>query len=149
MPYLRNDPQFYWSGNATLIRGNHTLRFGGSIFMLGLNHQQAEWNAGGSTEPGAGGFDFGSGPTSCKDCLAGKASKTNAYNNFGSFLLGLDTDVRKEHSGSGFFPYQDPPVQPLHGRPVADNTKVNRYTGCSLGVLPNANARRQPRSRAL
>ena len=95
MPYLRNDPQFYWSGNASLIRGNHTFRFGGSIFMLRLNHQQPEWNAGGSTEPGAGGFDFGSGPTSCKDCLSGKASKTNAYNNFASFLLGLDTNYGK------------------------------------------------------
>jgi hypothetical protein len=103
MPYLRNDPQFYWSGNATLIRGNHTLRFGGSIFMLGLNHQQAEWNAGGSAEPGAGGFDFGSGPTSCKDCLAGKASKTNAYNNFGSFLLGLDTAYGKNILVPDFF----------------------------------------------
>lgn len=95
MPYLRNDPQFYWSGNATLIRSNHTFRFGGSIFMLRLNHQQAEWNAGGSVEPGAGGFDFGSGPTSCQDCLSGKGSKTNAYNNFGTFLLGLDTNYGK------------------------------------------------------
>ncbi len=95
MPYLRNDPQFYWSGNATLIRGNHSFRFGGSIFMLRLNHQQPEWNAGGSTEPGAGGFNFGSGPTSCKDCLGGKGSKTNAYNNFGTFLLGLDTNYGK------------------------------------------------------
>jgi hypothetical protein len=95
MPYLRNDPQFYWSGNATLIRGNHTFRFGGSIFMLRLNHQQPEWNAGGSTEPGSGGFNFGSGPTACKDCLSGKASKTNPYNNFGTFLLGLDTNYGK------------------------------------------------------
>ncbi len=70
MPYLRNDPQFYWSGNATWIHGNHTLRFGGSIFVLHLNHQQPEWNAGGSTQPGAGGFGFGSGPTSCRDCNA-------------------------------------------------------------------------------
>src|SRR5690242_16339766 len=76
MPYLRNDPQFYWSGNATLIRGNHSFRFGGSIFMLRLNHQQPEWNAGGDTEPGSGGFNFGAGPTSCRDCLGGKGSKT-------------------------------------------------------------------------
>jgi len=75
--------------------GSHTVRFGGSIFVLHLNHQQAEWNAGGSTEPGAGGFDFGSGPTSCKNCLNGKGSKTNAYNNFGTFLLGLDTNYGK------------------------------------------------------
>ena len=95
MPYLRNDPQFYWSGNATKIKGSHTIRFGGSIFLLHLNHQQAEWNGGGSAEPGAGGFDFGSGPTACKDCNGGKGSKTNAYNNFGTFLLGLDTAYGK------------------------------------------------------
>jgi hypothetical protein len=95
MPYLRNDPQFYWSGNATWVHGKHTLRFGGSIFMLHLNHQQPEWNAGGSTEPGAGGFAFGSGPTSCRNCAAGKGSKTNAYNNFATFLLGLDTNYGK------------------------------------------------------
>lgn len=95
MPYLRNDPQFYWSGNATWIHGSHTLRFGGSIFILHLNHQQPEWNAGGSTEPGAGGFAFGAGPTSCKDCLNGKGSKTNAYNDFATFLLGLDTNYGK------------------------------------------------------
>jgi hypothetical protein len=95
MPYLRNDPQFYWSGNATWVHNNHTLRFGGSIFMLHLNHQQPEWNAGGSTQPGAGGFSFGSGPTSCRDCNAGKGSKTNAYNNLATFLLGLDTNYGK------------------------------------------------------
>jgi hypothetical protein len=95
MPYLRNDPQFYWSGNATKIRGSHTLRFGGSIFLLHLNHQQAEWNAGGSNFPGQGGFSYGSGPTSCKDCNKGKGSATNAYNNFGTFLLGLNTAYGK------------------------------------------------------
>ncbi|HKX00196.1 MAG TPA: TonB-dependent receptor [Bryobacteraceae bacterium] len=95
MPYLRSDPQFYWSGNATKIMGSHTVRFGGSIFLLHLNHQQPEWSGGGSAEPGAGGFDFGSGPTACKDCNKGKGSKTNAYNNFATFLLGLDTAYGK------------------------------------------------------
>ena len=95
MPYLRNDPQFYWSGNATWVHGNHNVRFGGSVFVLHLNHQQPEWNAGGSVQPGAGGFSFGSGPTSCRDCNGGKSSKTNAYNNFASFLLGLDTNYGK------------------------------------------------------
>ena len=95
MPYLRNDPQYYYSANATKIMGSHTLRFGGSIFQLRLNHQQAEWNGGGSAEPGEGGFDFGSGPTACRDCNNGKGSATNAYNNFGTFLLGLDTAYGK------------------------------------------------------
>jgi hypothetical protein len=95
MPYLRNDPQFTWSGNGTWVHANHTLRFGGTVFLMHLNHQQPEWNAGGSTEPGAGGFVFGSGPTSCRNCAGGKGSKTNAYNNFATFLLGLDTNYGK------------------------------------------------------
>ncbi|MGH9351137.1 MAG: carboxypeptidase regulatory-like domain-containing protein, partial [Terriglobia bacterium] len=94
MPYLRDDPQIYWSGNATKIHGNHTVRFGGSVFILHLNHQQPEWNAGGSSEPGAGGFSFGSNPTQLKQSN-GKGTKTNAYNDYASFLLGLDTAYGK------------------------------------------------------
>ena len=104
MPYLRNDPQFFWSGNASWIHGNHTIRFGGSVFLLHLNQQQPEWNAGGSAEPGSGGFDFGSGPTACANCASGgKSSKTNAYNDYASFLLGLDTAYGKNILVPDFF----------------------------------------------
>lgn len=95
MPYFRNDPQFYWSGNASWILRRHMVRFGGSVFMLHMNQQQPEWNAGGSDEPGAGGFEFGTGPTACHNCNAGKGSKTNSYNDFATFLLGLDTAYGK------------------------------------------------------
>lgn len=95
MPYFRNDPQFLWGANASWIHNRHTIRFGGTYYITHLNHQQPEWNAGGSTFPGSGGFTFSSGPTSCSDCNGGKGSKTNAYNNFGSFLLGLDSDYGK------------------------------------------------------
>lgn len=95
MPYFRHDPQFLWSGNASWIHNRHTVRFGGTYYITHLNHQQPEWNAGGSTFPGSGGFSFGSGPTSCRDCDKGKGSKTNAYNDFASFLLGLDTAYGK------------------------------------------------------
>lgn len=104
MPYLRNDPQFFWSGNASWIHNSHTLRFGGSIFLLHLNEQQPEWNAGGSAMPGAGGFAFGSGPTACANCSAtGKGSSTNAYNDYATFLLGLDTAYGKNILVPDFF----------------------------------------------
>jgi hypothetical protein len=130
MPYLRNDPQFYWSGNATWVHGNHTLRFGGAIFVLHLNHQQPEWNAGGSTQPGAGGFSFGSGPTSCRDCSNGKGSKTNAYNNFGTFLLGLDTNYGKNILVPDFF-HTNTSQYSLY---VGDQWQITRKLTATLGV---------------
>ncbi len=91
MPYFRNDPQFYWSGNANWIHGKHTVNFGGAFLIQHLNQQQPEWNAGGPSWPAAGGFGFGSGPTQCANCSSsGKTSSSNKYNDFGSFLLGLD-----------------------------------------------------------
>ncbi|HZQ54831.1 MAG TPA: TonB-dependent receptor [Bryobacteraceae bacterium] len=130
MPYLRNDPQFYWSANATKIHGSHTVRFGGSFFILHLNHQQPEWNAGGSAEPGAGGFDFGSGPTACKDCNGGKASKTNAYNNFGSFLLGLDTAYGKNILVPDYFHT----ITHQYGAYVGDQWQVTPKFTLNLGL---------------
>ncbi|HET9177235.1 MAG TPA: TonB-dependent receptor [Terriglobia bacterium] len=113
MPYFRNDPQFLWSGNASWIHSNHTIRFGGAYYVTHLNHAQPEWNGGGSTMPGSGGFAFGAGPTQCQatalaatpsvnNCFdttgklkAGKGSTTNAYNDLATFLLGLDTAYGK------------------------------------------------------
>jgi Carboxypeptidase regulatory-like domain/TonB dependent receptor-like, beta-barrel len=93
MPYFRNDPQFLWGGNASWIHGSHTVRFGGTYYVTHLNHAQPEWNAGGSTMPGAGGFSFGAGPTQLNTGSGG--TSTNAYNDFASFLLGLDTAYGK------------------------------------------------------
>lgn len=91
MPYFRNDPQFAWSGNANWIHGSHAVRFGGAMQIQHLNQQQPEWNAGGTTWPAAGGFQFGTGTTQCGNCSStGKSSSTNNYNDIGSFLLGLD-----------------------------------------------------------
>lgn len=91
MPYFRNDPQFAWSGNANWIHGSHSVRFGGTMQIQHLNQQQPEWNAGGTTWPAAGGFQFGTGTTQCGNCSSsGKSTATNNYNDIGSFLLGLD-----------------------------------------------------------
>lgn len=90
MPYFRNDPQFYWSGNASWIKGSHSIRFGGAFMIQHLNEQQPEWNAGGTSWPAAGGFGFGSGTTQCGNCSNGKTSFSNNFNDMASFLLGLD-----------------------------------------------------------
>jgi hypothetical protein len=96
MPYFRNDPQFFWSGNANWIHGKHTINFGGAYMIQHLNQQQPEWNAGGTSWPAAGGLGFGSGPTQLCETGKGttgckKTSSSNNYNDFGTFLLGLDT----------------------------------------------------------
>jgi hypothetical protein len=104
MPYYRNDPQVHLSSNASWIRSKHTVRFGFDIIGQHLNHQQPEWNGGGSSYGPQGGFAFGSGPTQCKasatnNCgqglASGKTSATNAYNSFSTFLLGVDTAYGK------------------------------------------------------
>ena len=96
MPYFRNDPQFLWSGNASWIHSNHTLRFGGTFYIQHMNHQQPEWNAGGPSYGPQGGFGYGAGPTACKNCSStGGGSSTNAYNSFATFLLGLNTNYGK------------------------------------------------------
>ena len=108
MPYFRNDPQFAWNGNGTWIHGSHTIKFGGGVNLLHLNHFQPEFNGSGTVYPGNGGFSFGAGPTQCKstatdsvnataaNCFdtglkSGKTSGSNSFNDAGTFLLGLTT----------------------------------------------------------
>lgn len=103
MPYFRNDPQFLWSGNASWIHSNHTVRFGGTFYIQHLNHQQPEWNAGGSSYGPQGGFGFGASPTQCKDCKGGKSTSTNSFNSFATFLMGLTTAYGKNVQIPDFF----------------------------------------------
>ena len=106
MPYYRNDPQFNYSSNATWINGRHSIRFGADLISQHLNEQQPEWNSGGSSYGPQGGFLFGSGPTQCKVSATGctaAATASNAYNNFATFLLGLDTAYGKNIQIPDFF----------------------------------------------
>ncbi len=104
MPYFRNDPQFFWSGDANWIHGKHTVQFGGAIMVQHLNQEQPEWNAGGTSWPAAGGLGFGSGPTQCGNCSSsGHTSSSNNYNDFASFLLGLDNGWGRNIQVPNFF----------------------------------------------
>ena len=109
MPYTRNDPQWVYVTNFNWTRRNHNIRFGMDIARQTLNHLQAEWNGGGTAEPGSGGFLFGAGPTQL--CNTGNAAGTacsnfqagNSYNAFATFLLGY-------HTGAGRTFLVDPPI---------------------------------------
>lgn len=96
MPYFRNDPQYDFTGNATWIHGNHSIRWGADLIGQHLNQQQPEWNSGGSSYGPQGGFAFQNGPTQCKGCVAkGKTTASDNYNGMASFLLGVDTSYGK------------------------------------------------------
>lgn len=84
-PMKRDDGSFSMSGNLTMLRGRHELRFGGEAARLWLNHWQPEVGAG-----PRGGITFGGGPTA----LRGGAAP-NLYNQYAAFLLGLPTVVGK------------------------------------------------------
>jgi hypothetical protein len=113
MPYYRNDPQFHYGTNVSWIRGKHTLRFGTDIIGQHLNQQQPEWNGGGNSYGPQGGFSFGAGPTqlSCSvavPCTTNAkpttgSSNSNGYNNFASFLLGIDTAYGKNIQVPDYF----------------------------------------------
>ncbi|MDX2030597.1 MAG: TonB-dependent receptor [Blastocatellia bacterium] len=108
MPYTRNDPQWQYVTNFTLLKKSHNIRFGFDFARQTINHLQAEWNGGGNAEPGSGGFIFNAGPTQL--CTATNAAGTctsfqqgNNFNAFATFLLGY-------HTGAGRTLLVDPPI---------------------------------------
>src|SRR5579863_649031 len=106
MPYYRNDPQFHYGSNVSWVKGRHTVRFGADIIGQHLNQQQPEWNGAGSSYGPQGGFSFGTGPTQCATgptCLTSASRASNGYNNFASFLLGVDTAYGKNIQVPDFF----------------------------------------------
>ncbi|PYV05443.1 MAG: hypothetical protein DMG26_05280 [Acidobacteria bacterium] len=100
MPYYRNDPQFHYGTNVSWVKGKHTIRFGADIIGQHLNQQQPEWNGAGNSYGPQGGFSFGTGPTRAN---SGSTTPANAYNNFATFLLGLDTAYGKNIQVPDFF----------------------------------------------
>ncbi len=131
MPYFRNDPQFNWSGNATWVHNSHSVRFGTNIIDQHLNHQQPEWNAGGTTFGPQGGFTFNSGPTQCKGCVSkGKTTSSNAYNSFATFLLGLDTNYGKNIQVPDFFHT----ITHMYSFFVGDQWQATRKLTATLGL---------------
>lgn len=90
MPYYRSDDQLQTVMNMNWVKGRHNVRLGTDIYYQAMNHTQPEFI--GTSLGARGGFDFGGGPTQ----LRGGASGTN-FNSWGTFLLGLPTQVGKVH----------------------------------------------------
>lgn len=86
MPYFRRDPQQHWVANANWTKGAHNIRFGFDLARMDLNHTQPEFP--GASHGASGGFSFGGGPTQLRGGPSG-----NLWNSFGTFLLGLPTNV--------------------------------------------------------
>ncbi len=80
-PYVDDNWQVQYTGNATWTKGTHTVRFGGDIVRQALNRFE--------TGSPSGTFNFGGGPTGTS------GTALNMYNNFGAFLLGLPTTISK------------------------------------------------------
>lgn len=136
MPYTRNDPQWVYVANANWTRRNHNIRFGMDIARQTLNHLQAEWNGGGTAEPGSGGFVFGQGPTQL--CTAANSAGTacstfqqgNMFNAFATFLLGYYTSAGRTY-------LVEPPIifkSRAYSFYVRDGWQVNQKLTLTLGT---------------
>ncbi len=99
-PYYRVDDQFQYVVNATWTKNTHELRWGMDLYRQNMNHIQPEFVGGASMGP-RGRFIFGTGPTQLCVTPDGKGgcSKTSTSdsraNSFGTFLLGLPTQLGK------------------------------------------------------
>jgi hypothetical protein len=88
MPYYRSDPQSHYVANATWLKGRHNMRFGFDFSSQSLVHTQPEFP--GASHGAQGGFTFAGGPTQLRGGPSG-----NQFNSYGSFLLGLPTNIGK------------------------------------------------------
>jgi hypothetical protein len=80
-----NDPVFQYTGNATWVKGNHSIRFGIDVSQQHMNHKEVT-----PTQ-----FNFNGGltslycpSTSSPGCAAG-SPPTNQFNSWADFLLGV------------------------------------------------------------
>lgn len=136
MPYTRNDPQWVYVTNFNWTRRNHNIRFGMDIARQTLNHLQAEWNGGGTAEPGSGGFVFGQGPTQLCNTpnSAGTACSSfqqgNQFNSFATFLLGYYTSAGRTY-------LVEPPIifkSRAYSFYVRDGWQVNQKLTLTIGT---------------
>ena len=118
-PYLDDNWQYQYSANATWVKGNHTIRFGGDIVRQALNRFEAG--------NGSGTFAFAGGPTT----ISGGPSP-NVFNTVANFLLGLPTSVSTTR-----IPFENNQTRSRNWQFstfVKDQWQVNRALTASLGV---------------
>ncbi len=118
-PYLDDNWQYQYSANATWVKGNHTVRFGGDIVRQALNRFEAG--------NGSGTFAFAGGPTT----ISGGPSP-NVFNTVANFLLGLPTSVSTTR-----IPFENNQTRSRNWQFstfVKDQWQMNRALTASLGV---------------
>lgn len=94
MPYYRQDPQYQYVANLSVMKGKHNLRMGFDLYHMALNEAQAEFL--GFAYGAQGGFNFDRGVTlRCEEAAPGggcnQVSADSRGNSFASFLLGQPT----------------------------------------------------------
>ena len=118
-PYVDDNWQYQYSANATWIKGDHTVRFGGDIVRQALNRFE--------TGSGSGTFAFTGGPTTI---LGGPSP--NVFNTVANFLLGLPTSISTSR-----IPFENNQTRSRNWQFstfVKDQWQVNRALTASLGV---------------
>ena len=118
-PYVDDNWQHQYSANATWVKGNHTVRFGGDIVRQALNRFEAG--------NGSGTFAFAGGPTT----ISGGPSP-NVFNTVANFLLGLPTSVSTTR-----IPFENNQTRSRNWQFstfVKDQWQMNRALTASLGV---------------
>lgn len=121
-PFLFRDNQYSATGNLSVVRGAHSLRFGGEYTYYTINHFQPQAAFG-----PRGGFNFTGGQTVLN--LAG-APGTNAFNGFADFLLGRPQAMGKDVQ------YINPAAvrMPGYGFYARDQWQVNRKLTVNYGA---------------
>jgi hypothetical protein len=100
MPYYRTDDQHQMVANFTWTKQSHEFRWGMDMYQQSMNHLQPEF-VGGSSRGPRGRFNFGTGPTRLCITPDGRggcrtlSTFDNELNSFGTFLLGLPTQIGK------------------------------------------------------
>ena len=135
MPYYRTDDQHQIVANFTWMKQAHEIRWGLDMYQQGMNHLQPEF-VGGSSRGPRGRFNFGTGPTRLCTKSDGKggcstlSTADNEGNSFGTFLLGLPTQLGKNQLT--VFPFTTRNWQ--YSMYVRDRWKISRRLTFSYGT---------------
>ncbi|MBE0659850.1 MAG: TonB-dependent receptor [Bryobacteraceae bacterium] len=134
MPYYRTDDQHQMVANFTWMKQSHEVRWGMDMYQQSMNHLQPEF-VGGSSRGPRGRFNFGTGPTRlCSALNTNGTCKTlstadNEGNSFGTFLLGLPTQLGKNQLT--VFPFTTQNWQ--YSMYIRDRWRISRRLTLSYG----------------
>jgi len=113
-PIFYADRQFQYSGNATWVRGNHSIRFGAELVQQNYNHFE--------TGTGPGQFVFNGNATTQN---AAGAKSATLFNSYAQFLLGLPSAINHE-----LLPFD-------HNRLIAHSHNYGIYAQDQWQALPS------------